>query len=194
MIRPLDMFDLYVKVSGTWKWDEQHRVINVQGDVKIKFSFQDFNGVWIPYEFGEVSGDFDCHSKLLTSLYNAPRKVGGSFHASYNPIDSLEDGPKWVGGSYNVASCNQLVNVQDVAAHVGGTFHVNYTPRMHMLKPFIASQRIELHKPNFVNDEIAEGMETTQALFDKYAGQGKPGAIRLAGELIKAGYPDMARM
>ncbi len=194
MTRPLDMFDQYVAVSGTWQWDDQARVINVRGDVRIRFSFQDSSGVWIPYEFGEVSGDFDCHAQRLTSLYNAPRKVGGNFYANYLPLQSLEDGPVYVGGDYYVDNCSKLTSLKGLAPEIGGELRVEWRPIMPLLSTLVAQGGVNLQRPTpSATWADIHNTDKVKEILNKYAGGGRKVALSCAAELNKAGFRENAR-
>ena len=54
----------------------------------------------IPFQFGMVSGDFNCGSNQLISLKGSPTEVGGNFVAENNKIISLKYAPRKVGKSF----------------------------------------------------------------------------------------------
>ena len=199
VIRPIDEFEQWFKITGRW-WvddvDPDNLIINVQGDVKLKWPVTLISdNVRIPYTFGEVSGNFDCHAVQVQDLTGSPRKVGGDFHAGWNPITSLKGGPEWVGGNYHVQECAQLNNVSDVATHVGGEFVVGWHKHMGLLKPLMNSARVNLQKPPQYStwDDIHD-MQLAQTVFDEYKGQGKAGALKAAAQLVRMNYKATARM
>ena len=195
--KPLDEFENWYKITGTWWVDDAHMntpIIHVQGDVKLKWSVTLIPDVRMPYTFGEVSGDFDCYAMNIKDLTGSPTKVGGNYYASYNPIASLKGGPKWVGGGYHVNSCNNLVDVRDVADHVGGEFEISWNKHLRLLKPFMNSQSVKLHTPSFSSWEDGQQMKQVQDILDYHKGEGRAGAIKVAAKLIRMGLPECAKM
>jgi len=80
-------------VDGTWTRRADGK-INVEGHVDMSERELDK----IPFQFGEVTGNFDCSFNNLTSLEGAPEEVGDDFNCLDNPLESLEGAPDWVGG------------------------------------------------------------------------------------------------
>lgn len=198
-MKPIEDFEQWFRVSGRWWTDEtdlENVIIHVQGDVKLKWQVHVIpDNLRIPYTFGEVSGNFDCHACMIKDLTGCPQKVGGNFNAGWNPILTLKGSPKWVGGNYNVQECVDLYNVSDVATHVGGEFVVGWRKHMGMIRPLMYSSRINLQKPPQYStwDDIHD-MQLVQTVFDEQAGTGKAGALKAAGELIRMGYKSTATM
>lgn len=168
----------------------------MQGDAKLKYPVILIpDCVRIPYTFGEVSGNFDCHGAQVQDLTGSPRKVGGNFDAGWNPITSLAGGPTWVGGDYHVQECANLTNISDVAAHVGGEFEVAWNKQLRLLKPFLNSHHVQLnrHTPYSTWDDIKD-VDQIQRILNDHVGEGKSGALKVAGKLIKLGFTSAARM
>lgn len=69
--------------------------VDVKGNVNLKN--QDLK--FIPIQFGEVDGAFDCSSNELTTLIGAPHSVHGRFIASNNKLTSLIGIPKIINGT-----------------------------------------------------------------------------------------------
>jgi len=90
--------------------------ISVDGSVDL--SGRDLK--YIPINFKEVSGDFDCSDKL-TSLKYCPETVGGYFSCSNNQLASLKYCPETVGGDF-WCSYNQLTSLEYCPETVGGDF------------------------------------------------------------------------
>lgn len=199
VIKPIEDFEEWFQVSGKWWTDEtdpENPIIHVQGDVKLKWQVTLIpDNVRLPYTFGEVSGNFDCHGTGIQYLTGSPRRVGGNFYAGWNPIINLQGGPDWVAGDYNVRACVNLTQVSHVAHHVGGEFVVVWRKQMGMMKPLIHSRRVNLQKPPQYStwDDIHD-MQRVQTVFDEQAGTGRAGALKAAGELIRMGYKQTATM
>jgi hypothetical protein len=195
--KPLDAFEQWFRITGTWWVEDAHMnnpIIHVQGDVKLKWSVTLIPDVRMPYTFGEVSGDFDCHSQNIKDLTGSPTKVGGNYYASWNPITSLKGGPKWVGGNYSVPECGPLTDMRDMADHVGGEFQVAWHPKLQLLKPFMNSSRVILTRASFTSWEQMDVMKQVQDILDDHAGEGRAGAIKVASKLVRMGLKDSARM
>ena len=64
---------------------------------------------------------FYCHLNKLTSLYGAPKEIGGNFFCSYNKLTSLEGAPREVGGDF-FCSYNKLTSLEGAPKEVGDWF------------------------------------------------------------------------
>ena len=111
LIKELESYEIQnytINIDGT---------IDVEGDVYL-------NGWYlkeIPFNFGKVTGHFDCSGNELTSLEGCPREVGGSFNCSDNKLQDLISGPQEVGGDYH-CHINQLETLEGCAGDIGGIF------------------------------------------------------------------------
>lgn len=54
----------------------------------------------LPFQFGDVKGDFYCSYNRLTSLKNCPTSVGGGFACHSNNLTTLQYCPRYVGGGF----------------------------------------------------------------------------------------------
>ena len=132
----------------------------------------------------EQVGDwFGCDTNLLTSLQGAPEKVGGSFSCWNNKLTSLEHGPKWVGSDY-ACHKNPLTSLSGFPQHVADVVRVSYNKNLPLLRLLGVT-----HRRILVDNAPKAVIKILQA----YVGQGKPGAIKAAVELVKAGYKGNAR-
>ena len=87
--------------EGTWKFNPQTGLVDVQGDFYCKDQELDsFKRV----RFGHVSGDFKCFINNLTSLEGAPRSVGGNFLCYRNKLTSLKGFPMEIKGVIDLDS------------------------------------------------------------------------------------------
>lgn len=197
--KTMDEFEQWFRIDGKW-WvddaDPDNQIIHVQGDVKLKWPVSLIpDNVRLPYTFGEVSGDFDCHASSVKDLTGCPKKVGGNFWASYNPITSLAGGPRWVGINYRVAECADLTDISDVADHVGGEFEVAWNTHIKLLKAFMNSSRVKLARitpgSSWEQDQVRHQV---QQILDDHAGEGRAGALKVAAKLVRMGLPNTARM
>ena len=93
-------------------------VVDVNGDVNL------YNQKLkeLPFQFGKVTGLFDCSNNQLTSLRYCPTTVGGSFYCSENQLTSLQYCPTTVWGSFDCSN-NQLTSLQYCPTAVGGNFY-----------------------------------------------------------------------
>jgi hypothetical protein len=152
-----------------------------------------------------VGGDFCCNNNQLTSLQHAPHILGGTFRCDFNKLTSLQHAPHDVKGLFNCSNnqlqdltgspghvgggltCanNPLSSLNGIPEHVGGTLWLNWNPRLSLLRALSAQQVMFFHAD-------IQGAQVASIL-NKYTQQGKPGAIKAAAELVKAGYKDNAR-
>lgn len=155
-----------------------------------------------PHSVGDL---FDCGSNQLTSLTHAPRHVGKNFRCDNNLLTDLSHAPTHVSGYFNCAknkltdlshaptyvqdnfAChgNPLTSLKGLPDHVGGTIWPTWHPQLPVLR-VLTGREVQ-----FMN--ITPESEQVAHILNKYMGQGKPGAIRAAAELIRAGYKDNAR-
>jgi hypothetical protein len=191
----------YFKISGKVSIGPD-LVVDVQGDVRLKRNINQ-----LPVQFGHVSGSFYCVShrltslqgaphhvgthfscinNMLTSLQGAPGHVGGNFDCQHNKLTSLQGAPAHVGGdfdcSYNTLTSNMLTSLEGAPDHVGGDFLCTYGAHIPLLRLIMYDRVIFWEAP----EQVAE-------IIDKYAGEDKPGALKAAAELVRAGYKDNAR-
>ncbi|MBR5297483.1 MAG: hypothetical protein IKU29_06420, partial [Parabacteroides sp.] len=71
------------------KYTIKDNIVNVDGDVILSVHVKE-----IPFQFGEVTGSFQCMSTLMTNLKGSPRKCG-AFYCNYcSHLTSLEGAPE----------------------------------------------------------------------------------------------------
>jgi hypothetical protein len=102
---------------GTYTIRENDDLIDVNGDVKICNK----ELTRLPLKFGNVYGDFLCHSKL-TSLRGSPTYVAGDFNCYGNQLTSLKHGPAQVGGDYTCPE-NVLTSLKGSPTIINGNFN-----------------------------------------------------------------------
>ena len=89
--------------------------LNVNGDVELDEVKS------LPFDFGVVTGCFECSYNQLTSLQGAPEKVGEDFLSNGNQLTSLQGAPKEVGGNF-YCNNNQLTSLEGAPEKVEGDF------------------------------------------------------------------------
>lgn len=82
------------------KFGNTERFIDVDSSVNLHRKGLSF----IPFQFGNIKGDFDCSNNSLTSLKGAPQKVKGYFSCSNNHLESLRYSPVKVGGEFDFST------------------------------------------------------------------------------------------
>lgn len=83
---------------------------------------------------------------------------------------------------------NPLTSLEGMPANLK-VFGFTFDPHLPMLKS-LQAEKISLYAKERLDNQQAL---TCYKILDKYVGQGKPGAIKAAGELIKAGLRENAR-
>jgi hypothetical protein len=190
----------YFAYHGDVHIDDQG-VVSTTGDVQFTGGQKK-----LPVHFGEVGGSFKANMRKLTTLVGSPHTVGHQFICWGSPITSFQGGPKKVGAEVYARDCqltdligtpectilfvqnNPLKSLAGMPENLD-KFGFTFNPHLPMLKS-LQAKKISLY--------AQEGLDTPLALtcykiLDKYVGEGKPGAIKAAGELIKAGLKDTAR-
>jgi len=141
-------------VTGSYSQDPSTKEVNVQGDVDMsegygKAASKMTRSRWfkdIPFQFGEVTGNFDvsnqdiislegspykvggtyyCQSASLRDIKGAPQEIGEDFNCGGNQIRSLRGGPVKVGGNYNCPS-NGLTSLVGAPEEIFGNFNCGY--------------------------------------------------------------------
>lgn len=177
-----DALDQYFKISG----DVQvlpDLTVNVQGTVSLRrgaFALPDHE---LPVQFGTVDNIY-LDSARLKSCKGSPRIVTDSMWLHGNPIESLENAPEYVG-KYLGLSRTKLKNLHNFPEHVGKVA-LDYSEHLPLLRSLTA------HSIVWPNAQATPPVEVSD-IMDKYAGQGKSGALNCALELKKAGYAENAR-
>jgi hypothetical protein len=92
--------------------------IDTNGGVYLK----DMNLDKIPFKFGIVKGRFNCGNNKLTSLKNAPKKVGYEFYCSNNKLTSLKYSPVDVGSDFECFD-NELITLEGSPTKIKGSFY-----------------------------------------------------------------------
>lgn len=197
-----------VQLMRVWV-DEDTHAVNVKAhEIRLKVKKR------IPIKMGTVIGRFFCDKCELDSLQNAPHTVTDNFSCHSNYLSSLVGGPQSVGshsmggGTYS-CSYNFLKNFEGAPIDFTGYFvgvgqmgegftsvdglplearqvDITYREQLPMLK--LLNQK-SVH----VRQNLTADLHPITDIIEKYAGQGKPGAIKAAAEMIKAGFKDNAR-
>lgn len=165
-------------IHGDVHVDAQTGVVDVQGHVYLnrkKLISQ------LPVQFGHVTGHFHCHKNQLKTLMGCPTRVTESFWCAQNQLQSLEGAPNYVRGNFQ-CNDNPLKSLQGAPYFVGGEWYLDYDKELPLLRTLNAARVFMWPVPEAVID-----------ILNKYNGMGKPGAIKAAAELIRAGYKGNAR-
>lgn len=128
-----------------------------------------------------IQGSLNVSNNQLHTLLHAPRRVEDDFNCSNNKLTSLKHGPEYVGGAY-MANADGLQELKGMASHIGVFVGVDYNEHMGLLRCLVADTIFV----DFAPDELKD-------ILYKYKGEGRPGAIKCAVELIRAGYKENAR-
>lgn len=189
----------YFDIHGTHTIDPDTGDVNVKGYVYLKKRISHF-----PVKFGKITGDLICAKRSLVSLAGAPTWVGGNFHCYENSLINLTDAPTYVRGNF-LCQGNNLTTLAGIPATIYGHLRLEYNPLQdlahlprtpetavcvsvtwHADLPLL---RLLSWPKLFIFDSPIQVLE----IMLKYEAQGKPGALKAAAELIRAGHPENAR-
>jgi hypothetical protein len=131
-----------------------------------------------------VAKNFRCSDNQITSLAHAPSRVEGYFNCAKNQLTNLTHAPEWVQDNFTCHQ-NPLTSLTGIPVHVGSAMWLTYNAQLPLLRTLVAQE------VQFMN--ITHDSGNVAYILNKYMGQGKPGAIKCAAELIKAGYKENAR-
>lgn len=133
----------------------------------------------LPIKFGVVAQFFAVERGLKT-LKNMPRTVKGPCHLDGNKLTTLVGAPETVGEDLELYR-NPLENLNGFPREVGGKVKLIWAKNLPLLRTLVAKEII-LH-----------GQPRVDAILNKYAGQGRGGAIDCKRELVAAGFEGNAR-
>ncbi len=97
----------------------------------------------LPLNFNQVTGNFNCRNNKLTSLEDAPRRVGGNFYCYDNKLTSLENCPQKVGEDFDCHN-NKIASFEHLPFSIGGHFLCVGNPIYNIWKLFNDFSKIEL--------------------------------------------------
>lgn len=83
------------------------------------------NLIEIPFQFGNIKGDFNVSDNQLISLKCSPIEVSGTFDCSLNQLTSLEYAPSVVNGDF-YCYMNKLISLKGCPSHINGSFIAAY--------------------------------------------------------------------
>jgi hypothetical protein len=193
----------FFKYNGDSEIQEDGSV-NISGDVTMIYA--PTNGQ-IPIKFGIVDGDFRAENKRLSSLLNVPDSCT-NLYVSNNLITSLDHCPIYLN-TLNVeknlltsfvhapeqvvtifAFGNPLTSLEGLP---DSEYHINITYRERLpLLRLVDAESVHIGRPEGGYARL-KPFEPVNSIINKYVGQGKPGALTCAAELIRAGYKENAR-
>ena len=106
------------------KFSIKNYTINSDGsiDVNDNLDLQDLGLIEIPFNFRNVTGDFDLSYNELTSLKGCPKDVGGYFSCSENILINLIGGPVYVYGNYYCYG-NELETLEGCSGDIKGNLN-----------------------------------------------------------------------
>lgn len=178
-----------VEIDGTFHIDDQG-LVHVSGDVLPKKGNKMHEQLDV--QFGVVSGDCFMNGMGLHTLQGAPARVGGYFMCYRNKLKSLVGAPSWVGGDF-MCHENPLTSLEGMPGHIGERLVIDWDPKMPLLR-CLTAQEIQIERPVYVTPKILDDIKTCTKILNQYAGQGRPGMLKAAVELIRAGYPLAAKL
>ena len=188
-----DLLISYFEVDGRYTINDDLSVDTTDSVIVRARGRNVFPNGKLPVKFGTVMGDFDVVNIGLTTLEGAPHTVGEAFMCSANKLTTLEHGPQSVGHMY-VIGTNPLTTLDGYPTGQGpDMMSMSYMHDLPLLR-LLSSMRITLY-PHPDRDSTQEQYTVDQisGILNKYTGSGKPGALKCAGELIKAGFKENAR-
>jgi hypothetical protein len=110
--------------------------IDVDGNVNLSYSYlrHDSKLKKIPFNFGEVTGYFNCSGHNITSLEGSPYYVGKNFNCSSNKLINLVGSPEEIGGDFDCYSNHKLNSVLGMSIEIGKGFFTYDCPKLKELE------------------------------------------------------------
>ena len=174
----MDLLKKYFETTGKITIDDEG-LVSTTGRVELKQSHKHLR---LPVAFGTVGGGFYCNTNQLTTLVGAPQTVGGDFYCSNNQLTTLAGAPQTVGGVFYCIN-NKLTTLEGIPTQLRKLW-LSYSPNLPLLRTLYA-QHIAFD-PKIDDPKLLE-------ILNRYAGEGKRGAIRCQKELIAAGFEGNAK-
>lgn len=159
---------------------ETHSYTILNADVKL---FRIPSMGKLPVRFEKVGGAFIVNRMSLTSLEGGPQQVGASYFASDNSLENLTHAPEQVPGTFSITN-NPLTSLEGWPEKGVSNCSLTYNDHLPLLRCLQTTDKI--HVVNYAPPEI-------NLILNKYKNEGKAGAIKAAGELIRAGFKENAR-
>lgn len=182
--------------------------LNVHADVRPRL--YEFPNSKLPFSFGKVNGAFNVRDCNLISLEGCPREVTRECWVNNNRIQSLEGAPEIVGAFFDCRNtwikslvgaprkvsgnfiCTDNFRLESLAGfpeEVKAVF-ITYKKDLPLLRCLLAQEGVV-----FLTSQGRQGQDAEQveAIINRYAGQGRAGAIDCKRELVAAGFESNAR-
>lgn len=150
----------------------------------VEHHFEYTGRILVDANTGKVSGTASVNLKKDVLVHTLPVQfatVYGHFNCDQNNLTTLKGAPTETGLYFSCRN-NPLVSLEGLPAKVGALCWATWSPHLPLLRLLNLNSLKLLEAPNEVEHIIT-----------KYKGQGKPGAIKAAAELVRAGYRDNAR-
>jgi hypothetical protein len=167
--------------------------VDTEGSVIVRDRGNVFKAGRLPIKFGRVDGDFDVTNTGLRTLEGAPHTVGDTFMCGGNSLTNLMHGPQSVKYLYAIYG-NPLVSLDGFptspAPEVVSLMYSQHMPLLRLLTCNEIRLLPPLHDDSIETEHMVNNIDN---ILNTHAGAGKPGALKAAGELIRAGYKDNAR-
>lgn len=185
-----------ISADEPWSANQGIQVDDTTGEVNITGSVMLRDGLTqlyspLPVKFGHVTGNFNCalHPQMhLMNLQNFPHTVDGDFRVVAPNLTSLEGAPRHVGGVC-VLSSESLKSLEHLPESYG-RLRLAYTPHLPLLRLIDKAPVGWSFVKRYGGTE--RGIRAVH-IIEHYQGKGKAGALKAAGELIRAGYKENAR-
>lgn len=191
--------DNHFHVYGDYEVDPATGKVSSSSSVRMRVQHV---MVTMPVTWHHVGGSFDCGHSGLHSLVGSPLTVGGNFSCNNNNLESLAGAPTQVGGYFD-CSTNELTTLVHAPKQIMdlftcienplldlkgmpelmGSVEVTWDPGLPLLRCLNAQLDIDIY----------DAPSQLREIIQRYAGQGKSGAIACAVELGRAGYKENAR-
>ena len=142
-----------------------------------------------PLQWNHVGADFMISATSLNTLEGSPNLVGGTFSCAKNNLQNLLHAPRVVMKNFN-CSGNPLDSLEGLPSIVHGTVMVPDRANLPLLRllEIKGCSKIE------IRDKDGKIIESDLSkILNKYLGQGRPGMLPCANEMLKAGYGSNAR-
>jgi len=191
--KTLELFEWHVEHAKTiikeklYSFDDEGK-LNVQSDVYL--NDRKLPNDRLPIRFGKITGTFWARWCGLRRLDGLPYEVGASCVLAGNYMTNLVGAPKKVPGRLDLEYATSLQSLEGFPNEVG---HCIFTWREDLpLLRLLTAKKLQLDL-NQANKPEAHPARHCLEILNKYAGQGRAGAIDCKRELVAAGFEGNAK-
>ena len=136
-----------------------------------------------------IRGNVEIAANQISSLVGCPEKIKGDFLCSKNLLENFVGGPAIVLGEMD-ATGNPLKSLEGFPTKLEKVY-LTYSPSLPLLRTIVCKRVILVPTSGWKDQNLL--LMKVEKILNKYAGQGRAGAIDCKRELVSSGFEGNAR-